>query len=429
MSTIPLPGAAEIRRLARRCRGAIEESAEKLHLYRGWMALQEKNADGEPIGPLPYTDEAITEFEAAHNCDPEASGTTHHLAIAHHARAWDRELEGGSGAAADWERALELWRRLVGSADFWAGLQRRFQECQPGATATPLPSLRRGLLEGLLDIHVDFVRWYSESATPERANDHIAIVAGASIPRALKQQLTEKIFAAMAAPVPDARLAQDYSSALQLLERFLALFPGYLPALRMHLEVCHEWAGALMSAQQWDQLYALELRARPYAERLAAHPEYAGEPLFRHGVGQFGSTVGHATLERDWGGNPDWAELEDRSERAIWWVRLVWPFEDMRFDLRLLFVILLAEHARALFYQADEIYGSGQLSDEQRHAGAIARLRQALAELEEAFELTERGEQMADSLSQNIAGSRLFLERVQAEAERKRAKRVFGVLP
>jgi hypothetical protein len=37
----------------------------------------------------------------------------------------------------------------------------------------------------------------------------------------------------MTAPVPEARLAQDYPSALRLVERFLALFPGYLQALRM----------------------------------------------------------------------------------------------------------------------------------------------------------------------------------------------------
>jgi hypothetical protein len=79
----------EVRELIRRSRAAVEEAMGRMALSRAWEQLQERDSEGAPQGPLPYTEPALGELAAAHARDPEDIGVVHHLAIAHHARAWD----------------------------------------------------------------------------------------------------------------------------------------------------------------------------------------------------------------------------------------------------------------------------------------------------------------------------------------------------
>ena len=81
----------KIQGLIRDSRQAVREFSRRMHLVKAWELLQERDNDGNPKGPLPYTDEAISEFYAAYSCNRDDIVVIHHLAIAHHARAWDRE--------------------------------------------------------------------------------------------------------------------------------------------------------------------------------------------------------------------------------------------------------------------------------------------------------------------------------------------------
>src|SRR5262245_32920541 len=135
---------------------AVREAIVRSRRSRAWEALQERDAEGNVHGLRPYTTEALDLFRAAHEHDPEDAGLVHHLAIAHHARAWDRELQGDPRAPEDWAEALRYWRILAASGAFWEGLRAQLAACAPGADPQWLAGARRDVLGHLLDIHVDF---------------------------------------------------------------------------------------------------------------------------------------------------------------------------------------------------------------------------------------------------------------------------------
>jgi hypothetical protein len=266
-------------RLARDGRAAVGDSLARVRLVRAWDLLQERDADGNALGPLPYTPAAVAELEAVHCEDPEDFGVVHHLAIAFHARAWDLELAGDPAAAAAWEEALGYWRILAFAAGFWNALKEKFRACDAGADVALLDAAQKSLLEDLLDIHVDFVCRYCEQSRFDRALSHVGIVNRANIPPAKKLPLVEKIFKAMTAGVAAAKLAREFDSALIAVERFLAIFPEYLPALRMHAEVCTEWVAGMHFADHWGEITRLGERAESHAERLASHPALQPDAL------------------------------------------------------------------------------------------------------------------------------------------------------
>lgn len=269
----------DVLKLVRTARVAVSDARARVHPARAWEVLQERDAEGQPLGARPYADEALAELFQAHAYDPEDIGVVHHLAIAHHARAWDWELAGDSRATREWEHALNYWSTVAVARQFWDGLKDKLRACDDSADPQWLAEIRADLLENLLDVHVDFVRHYCESEAPDRANAHVEIVTRARIPPAVKKRLVEKVFEAMTSAVPEARARQEYASALTALERFLALFPDHLPALRQHAEVAREWLGYLSYRDEWDEVLAVSARAEPHAQRLVAHSGLGQAPL------------------------------------------------------------------------------------------------------------------------------------------------------
>jgi uncharacterized cupin superfamily protein len=108
----------------------LADARARSHPANAWAALQEKDAEGNPRGALPFSARAIEEFAAAHRQNPDDIGVVHHLAIAHHARAWDLELAGDQGAAAEWEEALGCWRAIAHSREFWAAMEGKLHACE-----------------------------------------------------------------------------------------------------------------------------------------------------------------------------------------------------------------------------------------------------------------------------------------------------------
>src|SRR5436309_842417 len=105
-------------RLVREAGTAVREALARSHLAAAWEALHERAAEDNLRGPLPYSNRALAELALAHEQFPDDAGVAHHLAIAHHARAWDLEIQGDPGAAQAWELALGYWRTVAASADF-----------------------------------------------------------------------------------------------------------------------------------------------------------------------------------------------------------------------------------------------------------------------------------------------------------------------
>lgn len=259
----------------------VREAIEYSHPANAWKLLQEYDNDGNAQGPLPYTDEAIIEFTRAYNYYPGDSGVVHHLAIAHHARAWDFEIQRDSRASEEWKRALGFWRTLVNSGEFWTCMKNKLSACDPDIDPSMIDQARMNLLENLLDIHVDFICHYCECEEQERAVDHKEIIMRARIPPAVRKKLIKRVFQVMTEPVPQAKASREYISALTIVERFLELFPDYLSALRMHADICIDWVREMSYQDNWDDILKLGERALPYVTSLEAHSELEDDPMAR----------------------------------------------------------------------------------------------------------------------------------------------------
>jgi tetratricopeptide (TPR) repeat protein len=411
----------DARELVREARAVTREALARSHAARGWEALQERNAEGQAQGALPYTEAALAEFAAAHRRDPDDINITHHLAIAHHARAWDWELQGDARAAAEWELALGHWRTIVAAGEFWAGLKSKMLACDPNADTTVLDEARRDLLEHLLEVHVEFVRHYCGNEEPQRATAHVGIVQRARIPPAVKKRLVGKVYEAMTGTVPDAKAAGDFDNALTVLERFLALFPDYLPALRQYIEVARAW-GATMSFQtDWDGIERLSERINPEkdgsegaqdkspVERLAAHPDLGSEPLARSELESL--TFEFAALGYHRGGSyladaqTKGLSVTDREEAAaafdfaLEWGTLGDQFSSTGSQMKQLLALAHQGRGWCLYAEAQDVLQTGYIY--QSGLSTATRLyNEAIAEIEEAIRLAPDDEQFQEILKQ-----------------------------
>jgi len=130
-------------RLIKEARIALTDACARSHPSNAWESLQERDPEGNARGSLPYSARAIDEFAEAHQQNPEDIAVLHHLAIAHHARAWDFELVGDPRAPREWEEALGYWRAVSSSREFWAAMEAKLRSCEPSADLEPLREMQR----------------------------------------------------------------------------------------------------------------------------------------------------------------------------------------------------------------------------------------------------------------------------------------------
>lgn len=288
----------ETQTLIREAQSAVRELRDRARVAQAWELLQERDAEGKAKGTLPYTDAALAELAAAHERTPDDVGLLHHLAIAHHARAWDFELEQDERAAAEWERALNCWHTLSCAPEFRTGLEAKLLTCDPDADLTPLHEALQALPDNLLAVHGDFIRQYAEADSLERAQTHVSIVARAPLAAEAKERFVARVFAALTGAVPEAKATQAYAPAATAVERFLTLFPQHLAALRLHAEVCSDWADGLSYQTDWDEIEALGRRAWPFAERMAAHSDLVHDPLARNALEELAHVLADRASDR-----------------------------------------------------------------------------------------------------------------------------------
>lgn len=100
----------------------------------------------------PYSEEAFRLWDKLHRRSPDDVHVLHHLAIMHHARAFDLEQsDDPRNADPDWKRSLELWHELHGRPEFWDGIGEQFDH----GVRDVLPAVCAELPERLLQIHFD----------------------------------------------------------------------------------------------------------------------------------------------------------------------------------------------------------------------------------------------------------------------------------
>ena len=374
---------------------AVNAAIGRSHLARAWDLLQEKNKNGDPLGPLPYTDEALDEFEAARKLLPSDPGIIHHLAIAHHARAWDMEFRNDPSAPDEWELALGYWRVLEASGEFWAGLKGKLKTIDPEADPTALDAARKNLFEDLLGIHVGFILHHCELDEPDRAKVHVQIVIQARISPAIKKRLVGKVFEAMTDSVAQARQVEAYESALKPVEQFLALFSElpYLPALRLHVESCDAWVASMSYQENWDDILRLSQRAMPYEKQLLDHADLAENASARNAAEKLAEKMamrgkdraaGHmAALESGQGGALDRDEAAAAIEFALIWGRL--GYDCSRHDALVRRILPACLNIQALCWnhEVNEVLES-DVDDRMKLNVAVELCRKGVAALEEA---------------------------------------------
>ena len=117
----------------------------------------------------PYNMEAFRLWSALMSRPPVESSTLHHLAIMHHARAFDREAtDDPTSADADWEAAMGYWHRLSQVDSFWD--QIASIACR-NTKRDAVDALRANLPHLILQVHFDIA--FDPATSTHRAKYHV----------------------------------------------------------------------------------------------------------------------------------------------------------------------------------------------------------------------------------------------------------------
>jgi hypothetical protein len=137
---------------------------------------------------FPWTPQAEQVWETALARAQTDSRILHHLAIAHHARAYQLELDGDAMAFAHWQKGLGYWDRLHADNAFWDSTRRHLAgvmpDADPAEIARAVEEARGGLPASLLDPHQTLVVRL-KTTQAERAKAHMNLILGAPFPGAV----------------------------------------------------------------------------------------------------------------------------------------------------------------------------------------------------------------------------------------------------
>jgi hypothetical protein len=227
--TAPDASLAAYRRYAGRLAAALR--GEGNPVSAGYAAL---TVDGER---QPCTDAAL-----AHWSTGEGAWHIHHLAVAHHARAFDLEAVGESRTAAQhWHKALEHWAALRNDDRFWDGLREHLET----VTGAPLPG---GLLDGvrarlpddLLAPHVTLAIRY-RLTDPDRARRHVECIRLSTLPDAAVTRARDQLGADTVAGLGQAIQEARFTDTIGALLSWLAIDPTSTRLARALLFVTRRW--------------------------------------------------------------------------------------------------------------------------------------------------------------------------------------------
>lgn len=182
----------------------------------------------------PWTVQAEDIWAGARGHDP---WRRHHLAVLHHARAYDLEMQGSAEAHGYWTRALEHWGAVHGDATFWEQMtlhlgEHMGTEIDPGIVA----DVRRRLPRNLLEPHRDLIAAY-RSGQPHRARSHMGLLMSAPFASDLIDGVRAGLVRDVVAKVPQAiQTASDEPMLAELCE-WLSIDPKNAHLLQAALTV------------------------------------------------------------------------------------------------------------------------------------------------------------------------------------------------
>ncbi len=183
--------------------------------------------------PTPYNDaafELMSELISRNGGDLEA---LHRLALMHHARAIDLETgEDPSQSDPDWQAAERYWYELWKSDAFW---DRIAELACKNASRAAVDLLRERFPE--LFLHVRYDVAFHEATKTGRARRHIDSVIGSPFPEDSKSSVRRDVYEKHIGELPHSVWREDMlepgiiEDAMQVIQQFLNLDPGCVPAL------------------------------------------------------------------------------------------------------------------------------------------------------------------------------------------------------
>lgn len=201
---------AQLRAIATDLRASVAESLNPDE--QAYAALVQ---DGELH---PWTEQAHATWTQARGPDPWRH---HHLAILHHARAYDLEMAGSPEASHCWTAALRHWAAVHADDAFWARMTRHLGE-HMGAGIDPnvVAGVRDRLPRDLLEPHRDLIAVY-QSSDPERARSHMRVVKSAPFDPDTIDGVRVGFVREVVAAVPDTVNTADFEAMIAELRRWL----------------------------------------------------------------------------------------------------------------------------------------------------------------------------------------------------------------
>lgn len=284
--------------IAAQMRTAIAETMTPDHL--AYAALDQ---DGELH---PWTEEAEQHWTGASDPDPWRA---HHLAVLHHARAYDLEQTGSPEAFRYWIAALRYWSQVHADDTFWVRMERQLGE-HLGAELAPdlVPGVRARLPRELLEPHRNLVATYQLS-DPERAKGHLGVLKAAPFDPDLIDGVRLLLVEEVLATVTDGVDTGDFDTVRAELRRWLHLDEGNAHLVRSLLYTYRKLNERVWNAGDGVDLVAKNVAAAEQIVKVIGEP-----PADPAGVARY---TGRLAKLRP-GGLPAGALVAEVARHEIW---------------------------------------------------------------------------------------------------------------
>ncbi|MFE7270056.1 hypothetical protein [Streptomyces sp. NPDC057623] len=232
----------------------------------------------------PWTRTAIRLWERE---DGEDTEVVHHLAVAHHACAYDLEAAGDDAAFGHFERALRYWAVLYGEPDFWRRMRERLDDAQGAPVPDEVVAETRARLPyHLLEPHLTLAAGL-RLTDPGRARRHVRLVTGSAFPHATVAEARAGLVRDVLDGVPAAVAEGRFAETIDVLQSWLLLDPDSHDLLRALLFTSRSWVERLReepyaTRRADDLLRRVDALVRPVLGRVAAPGGELAKELARH---------------------------------------------------------------------------------------------------------------------------------------------------
>lgn len=255
------------------------------------IGMQLLQADAMGCVKAPYHADAFKVWADALKRNADDLEARHHLAIMHHARAFDHERTAPAEANRDWQQALEHWHALWTRDAFWQAVaDRAFKADKPPAREAAARKLRDDLPARLLQVHFDIA---TDPATLRdrfpRARWHLTAALESAFPADTIAGVRKAAYERFVRDVPDEVWSPQTSDPTKIqlgvdrIHAYLKLDPGCPPALidmlGLQVRLLYSWYSELQAAggdETRRQTILVRLRQaardwRPYFDTLISH--------------------------------------------------------------------------------------------------------------------------------------------------------------